>query len=132
MTFTYEEEFNTALGKRLTMLRRSRKMSLDCLGERIGVRGQQVHKYETGENRVPPERLAACARIFGVPVGFFFGEGECGQSRRFDKSVMHIAAEMSNLPPEIRQGLYALSRIINKSWEEKQQAGNDNREGKAA
>ncbi len=121
MNSIYEEEFNVALGKRLMLLRQSRKMSLDYLGARIGVCGQQIHKYESGENRLPPERLAACARIFGVPVNYFFGE--CGEAfeRHFDKSVLNIAAEVNDLPPEVRQSIYTLSKVINRTCEKKQE-----------
>lgn len=125
MNLKTEKDFNGALGKRLEFLRQSRKMSLDCLGERLGVRGQQIHKYETGENRITPERIAACAQIFSVPVGYFYGEMDNGEPRRYDKSVMSVAAEVNALPGDIRQCVYNLSRVINKSWAEFDPPGND-------
>lgn len=131
MNFLQGKEFDVALGKRLMLLRHGRRMSMDNLGACIGVCGQQIHKYETGESRMPPERLSACARMFGVPVGYFFGEGESGPQRRFDKSVLSVAAEVHELPPEIRQGFFGLMRTVNKMWERKE-ADEENGNEKAA
>lgn len=114
-----EEEFYLALGKRLMLLRLSKKMSRAYLGARIGVRGQQILKYETGENKITPERLKLCADIFGVSVGFLFGEESFETPERLDRAVLNAAAELGELPPEIRRSVYALSRTINKAWEEK-------------
>ncbi len=112
-----EEEFNTALGRRLTALRTSQKMSQEHLGAMLGVKYQQIHKYETGENRMSPERIQACAQIFKVPVGYFDGEGENGSHyKRYDKTIMLVAAEIMDLPEDIRKGVYVLSRQINKTF----------------
>ena len=112
-----EEEFNTALGRRLTAIRGSHKMSQEHLGAMLGVKYQQIHKYETGENRMSPERIQACAEIFKVPVGYFYGEGESGSNyKRYDKTVMLVAAEIMDLPEDIRKGVYILSRQINKTF----------------
>ena len=124
-----EEEFYLALGKRLMLLRLSKKMSRAYLGARIGVRGQQILKYETGENKITPERLKLCAEIFGVSVSFLFGEEEFETPESIDRTVLTAAAELGELPPEIRQSVYALSRIINKVWEGKE-GGIENRETK--
>ncbi|NCC61321.1 MAG: XRE family transcriptional regulator [Verrucomicrobiae bacterium] len=123
-------EFDETLGKRLKLLRQSRRMSMDNLGGCIGVCGQQIHKYETGESRMPPERLAACARMFGVPVGYFFGEGESGPQRRFDKSVVTVAAEVHELPSDVRQGFYSLMRLVNK-MQSREEAAEENKSNSA-
>ena len=115
-----EEEFYLALGKRLMLLRLSKKMSRAYLGARIGVRGQQILKYETGENKITPERLKLCAQIFGVSVSFLFGEVEFEAPESIDRTLLNAAAELGELPPEIRKSVYALSRIINKAWEGKE------------
>jgi len=57
MNTRYEEEFNKALGFRLMTLRQSHKMSQEYLGAKLGVRYQQIQKYETGATRMPPERI---------------------------------------------------------------------------
>ena len=45
-------EFNVKLGKKLSFLRQNRSLSQGELGDLLGVRAQQIHKYETGENRL--------------------------------------------------------------------------------
>ncbi len=113
-----EEEFNRALGRRLSLIRQSQKMPMDELGARIGVRGQQIFKYEIGENRISPERLAQCARIFKVPIGYFYGEEEdYSQDERYDKIVLNAVAEISNMSCETQQLLFDLCRSIEKSKE---------------
>lgn len=110
-----EQDFNQSLGKRLMILRQSKKMSQEHLGACIGVRGQQIYKYETGENRITPERLNLCATILGVPIGYFYGEGEGAlYQKQYDKAVITMAAEITELPKDIRQGVYTLTRIINR------------------
>lgn len=119
MNTKHEEEFNVALGRRLSMIRRLHKMSLEHLGAMLGVSHQQVHKYETGETPIGPRRIHICAKLFNVPVGYFYGEDESGMHQpSFDKTVLTIAAEVQKLPDDIRKGVYHLSRQINKSFTE--------------
>ncbi|NQZ14679.1 MAG: helix-turn-helix transcriptional regulator [Alphaproteobacteria bacterium] len=109
-----KEDFNMALGRRLMILRQSKQVSQEYLGSCIGVRGQQIHKYETGENKMTPERLMRCALILGVPVGYFYGESEVkNANQNYDKVVMNVAAEIIELPRDIRQGVYHLTKAIN-------------------
>ena len=42
------------------------------LADGIGVKFQQVQKYETGLNRVSASRLWVIAEVLGVPIGYFF------------------------------------------------------------
>lgn len=113
--FENEQEFNRELGKRLMTLRQTKQISQEQLGVYIGVRGQQIHKYETGENRITPQRLNICSKILGVPVSYFYGEEDCfGYAQTHDRAVINMAAEITELPKDIRQGIYVLTRIINK------------------
>jgi transcriptional regulator with XRE-family HTH domain len=55
---------------------RQRRMLLDisqaALGKIIGLRFQQLQKYERGRNRVSASTLYELAAILGVPVSYFF------------------------------------------------------------
>ena len=116
MNTRYEEEFNKALGFRLMTLRQSHKMSQEYLGAKLGVRYQQVQKYETGITRMPPERIAACARILEVPIEYFFGTDDEVKQPQYNKAVLTVAAEIMALPNEdVRKGVYYLVRTINKT-----------------
>jgi len=116
MNYKIEENFNEALGKRLMLIRISKQMSQENLGAHIGVRAQQIHKYETGENRITPERLKLCSNYLDVSISYFYGEEDSRVNNNFDKSIINIAAEITELPRDVRQGVYTLSKIINRRY----------------
>jgi transcriptional regulator with XRE-family HTH domain len=60
------------LGKRLRQRRRSLGLTQQQVGDVIGVRFQQIHKYECGLNRISAARLWRIARALEAPVEFFF------------------------------------------------------------
>jgi len=47
------------------------------LGDAVGIKFQQIQKYETGMNRISASRLWELSRALDVPVSFFF-EGLSG------------------------------------------------------
>lgn len=47
-------------------------MTQQQLGEAVGIKFQQIQKYETGTNRVSASRLWDIAVTLDVPVSFFF------------------------------------------------------------
>lgn len=103
-----ENSFDAELGFRLKRLRQSRRVSQEDLGCMLGVSFQQIQKYETGQNRMSPERIERCARIFEVPVGYFFGS-EAQTLGSFDKRVVTLAAAIAELPSdELRKRMYGL------------------------
>jgi transcriptional regulator with XRE-family HTH domain len=123
MNTVEEEKFNTALGKQVMIVRMRQRMSMDQLGAHLGVTGQQITKYETGASRMPPEKIKRCCDIFNVPIDYFFGE--TASAIAFDKSIITIAAEINDLPLEIRKAVYNLGRVINKSLEQVEIANNE-------
>lgn len=119
MNTRYEEEFNKALGFRLMTLRQSHKMSQESLGIRLGIKYQQIQKYESGQVRMPPERIAACSRILSVPIEYFFGTDSEAKQPQYNKAVLTVAAEIMALPnDDVRKSFYHLARIINKTWDQ--------------
>jgi transcriptional regulator with XRE-family HTH domain len=68
-----------ALGARIRLRRVEMKMSQHELGDRLGVSFQQIQKYEKGVNRVGASRLEYIAAALGVPVTFFYGDGDAKQ-----------------------------------------------------
>lgn len=118
MNTKYEEEFNKALGFRLMTLRQSHKMSQESLGIRLGIKYQQIQKYENGQVRMPPERIAVCAKILEAPIEYFFGTDNDDKQPQYNKAVLTVAAEIMALPnDDMRKSVYHLARTINKSWD---------------
>lgn len=119
MNTKYEEDFNRQLGFRLMTLRHSHRTSQEHLGAKIGARYQQIQKYEAGKARMPPDRIAACARVLGVPIEYFFGTDNNTLKSSHSKMALTIAGEIMSLPnDDIRKTFYHLARMINKTWGE--------------
>ncbi len=60
------------VGKKIRQLRWVNGMTQQQLAERIGVKFQQVQKYETGANRISASRLFDTAACLNVEVSCFF------------------------------------------------------------
>ncbi|TDK49818.1 helix-turn-helix domain-containing protein [Antarcticimicrobium luteum] len=65
-------EIDVLVGSRIRARRYALGISQSELGEAIGVRFQQIQKYETGANRVSASRLWAVAEKLGVDIEYFF------------------------------------------------------------
>ncbi len=68
------------VGQRVRQRRCLAGMTLQELGDRVGIKSQQIQKYETGANRIGASRMWDIAAAMEVPVSFFF-EGLEGQAR---------------------------------------------------
>ena len=60
------------VGKRLRRRRRLLGLTQQQLADRVGVRFQQIQKYECGANRVSAARLFQLSESLNVPVGYFY------------------------------------------------------------
>ncbi|MBL4886808.1 MAG: helix-turn-helix transcriptional regulator [Planctomycetaceae bacterium] len=94
-------DFNANLGRKLSFLRQNRRLSQGELGDLIGVRAQQIHKYETGENRLSAERLKNCADILGVSINYFFIE-KLAPFNIEDHDLLQLVSEFYSVPNDIR------------------------------
>ena len=62
------------IGEAIRRYRMQRRVSQPFLAASIGVRFQQLQKYEKAVNRVPASRLMRIARVLEVPIDCFFEE----------------------------------------------------------
>jgi transcriptional regulator with XRE-family HTH domain len=60
------------VGARLRKRRIARGLSQGALATILGVSFQQLHKYETGENRISVSRLYQLCLVLDVPLDWFF------------------------------------------------------------
>ena len=60
------------LGKRLFQRRRFMGFTQQQLGEAVGVRFQQIQKYECGANKLSAARLWQIAKVLQISVDYFF------------------------------------------------------------
>lgn len=71
------------LGKRLRRRRRLMGLTQQQLATAVGIRFQQIQKYECGANRISAARVWELAAALEVPVGYFYDgleEGEPAQA----------------------------------------------------
>lgn len=66
------DDIDVYIGKRLRRRRRILGMTQQHLAESIGVRFQQIQKYECGSNRITAAKLYRLASALTVPTNYFF------------------------------------------------------------
>lgn len=79
-------DIDVYLGKRLRRRRRLLGLTQQQLAGTVGVRFQQIQKYECGANRISAARLWQLSEALEVPVGYFYD----GLS---DRAVKEASAE---------------------------------------
>ena len=82
-------DIDVYLGKRLRRRRRLLGLTQQQLAGAVGVRFQQIQKYECGANRISAARLWQLSEALEVPVGYFYD----GLSERAAKEANGEAAE---------------------------------------
>ena len=60
------------VGKRIRARRWAADQTQKCLAEKVGVRFQQIQKYEVASNRVSASRLWDISKVLNVDVTYFF------------------------------------------------------------
>lgn len=121
------------VGSKIRQLRLERGVTQQQLAEMIGVRFQQVQKYESGYNRVSASRLFAIAEALGCAVSYFF-EGaqdveaapktatETGvRVAKSDSLVRELVAAFDTLPKERKLAVLRLVQTLR----EDHKIGND-------
>ena len=63
------------VGKRIKHFRHLRGMSQTDLAEQIGVKFQQLHRYESADNRISASKLKIAAEALNVSVKDLFEKG---------------------------------------------------------
>ena len=105
-----------AVGARIRLLRKRRKISQEELGKAIGVTFQQVQKYENGKNRVGASRLHLVAIALDVPISELFdgtsgtsGTSRAAKSVAFDPQALRFAEAFVKISDkELRSSLVDL------------------------
>ncbi len=112
------------VGKRIRHRRWLVGMTQQQLAEKVGIKFQQIQKYETGANRVSASRLWDIADALEVPVSFFFegleAEGEEAAPRADsvpadilgDKEALDLVRSYYAIPENQRRRLFELARVL--------------------
>lgn len=112
------------VGKRIRQRRWLIGMTQQALADLVGIKFQQIQKYETGSNRVSASRLWDIGEAMGVPAAFFFeGIKDAGQHQGTvsdtsapdmlsDKEAMDLVRTYYAIPENQRRRLFELARVL--------------------
>ena len=107
------------VGKRIRHRRWMIGMTQQQLAEKVGIKFQQIQKYETGMNRVSASRLWDIAQAVEVPVSFFFEGLEDGQVLATvegdilgDKEALQLVRAYYAMPEAQRRQIFELARVL--------------------
>lgn len=110
------------VGKRVRHRRWMVGMTQHQLAEKVGIKFQQIQKYETGMNRVSASRLWDMAAALSVPVSFFFeglenhADDVNGTSMPgdilADKEALELVRSYYAIPENQRRRLFELARVL--------------------
>ncbi|GFE48492.1 transcriptional regulator [Roseobacter cerasinus] len=98
-------------------------MTQQKLAECVGIKFQQIQKYETGANRVSASRLWDIADALEVDVAFFFEglksdqdgpveEQSIPTDMMGDKEAMDLVRSYYAIPENQRRRLFELARVL--------------------
>ena len=104
------------IGRRVRERRLMLGITVQELAAALGVPYQQVHKYETGANRLSAGRLYRLAEALGVEVGYFFregGEGEAAAPTAQRRMLLELVRNFARIPDRRQQEAVArLARTL--------------------
>jgi transcriptional regulator with XRE-family HTH domain len=86
------------VGSRLATRRLALGRTRAELATRVGISVQQLHKYETGTNRIPASRLFELARALGLRPGDLFPPDEGPSSMTPEAEAEGLAKTVARIP----------------------------------
>jgi transcriptional regulator with XRE-family HTH domain len=107
------------VGKRIRQRRWMLGMTQQQLADAVGIKFQQIQKYETGMNRVSASRLWDIAATLNVPIGHFFeGLEQTGTTPvpsddvLENKEALDLVRAYYAIPEQQRRRLFDLARVL--------------------
>ncbi len=107
------------VGKRVRHRRWMIGMTQQQLAQQVGIKFQQIQKYETGANRISASRLWDIATSLRVNVSFFFegldsdapAEPPMGDLLA-DREALELVRSYYAIPEPQRRQLFELARVL--------------------
>ena len=116
---SHKPPVDKTIGMRLRARRMEMKITLQELGDALGISSQQVQKYEQGVNRIGPSRLIQLANVMGCSMAYFLPDtdGKQPATSKFaeflaTKDGVEINEAMMKLNEIHRRGVIELARTL--------------------
>ncbi len=110
------------VGQRIRQRRWMVGMTQQDLAQNVGIKFQQIQKYETGANRVSASRLWDIGKAMEVDVSFFFEgyedaqpvspEDAASKDILTDKEALELVKSYYSIPENQRRKLFDLARVL--------------------
>lgn len=115
------------VGKRVRHRRWMVGMTQQQLGDIVGIKFQQIQKYETGMNRISASRLWDIALALDVSISFFFEGFDAEEATPetpaaaalaqrgdllADKEALELVRSYYSIPEAQRRRLFDLARVL--------------------
>ena len=111
------------VGKRIRHRRWIVGITQQQLAEKVGIKFQQIQKYESGANRVSASRLWDISETLAVSISFFFEGIEKSQEKldfkdvipvdlMGDKEALDLVRSYYSIPEHQRRRLFDLARVL--------------------
>ncbi|MDO5528524.1 MAG: helix-turn-helix transcriptional regulator [Paracoccus sp. (in: a-proteobacteria)] len=117
---THEVDFH--VGGKIRQRRWLIGMTQQQLAEQVGIKFQQIQKYETGANRVSASRLWDISKALNVPVAWFFEGIDHGEVTPDDggldadilaqREAMQLIRAYYAMPEAQRNQIFELARVL--------------------
>ena len=119
-----DQDIDLHIGRRLRARRRMLGLSQPQLAEAVGVKFQQIQKYECGEDRISASRLWRLCAALKTPVDYFY-EGlaserpkprSCGAVDETDarRDALDLLRSYERLGERPRRALLEAARTLNR------------------
>jgi len=111
------------VGKRIRHRRWMTGTTQQQLAEAVGIKFQQIQKYETGMNRVSASRLWDISCVLNVPISFYFEglDAQPGDDDTLpadilsDKEALELLRSYYAIPENQRRRLFDLARVLSEA-----------------
>ena len=124
-----EADINLHIGRRIRRRRRLLGMTQHQVGAGLGLKFQQVQKYECAANRVSASRLFMLANALHVPIQYFFdglphaGHGAPANDRELldadeimsSKEARELVAALFRLPDSVRRRFRDFAKALSEN-----------------
>lgn len=105
------------VGQRIRQRRWAIGMTQQQLAEAVGIKFQQIQKYETGMNRVSASRLWDIAQALNVSINYFFDDvtvevQPAEEAMLTNKETLDLLRTYYAIPETQRKRLFDLARSL--------------------